>query len=143
MKNIIKRSLLIAEKTIVVICIVMVFGLVGDGDFSLSEIRQIFLYGALLGVFIGASVSIFDVEKLNDKAAYIMHFTAGYLALNVLEGLIFSGTLLPQSPPINYLYKFLIYSAAYLIITFIVIYKEKVTAKKMTAKIKEIKKEKA
>lgn len=138
----IKNGFYVAEKTLLVLVLCVVLGLVGNGEnFSIGFIRTIVLYGALLGFSLGVSTIIFEIEKLPLILKYLTHFAIGYILLNVLEGLIFEGVFLPSSPPINYIYKFIIFCVAYATISFLQVQQEKLTVRKMAkniAKIKEI-----
>ena len=139
MKDFIRNGLYTAEKTIVIMCILTACGIVSNGDISLEVFRRIMIYSAALGFFIGGSLFVFDIEKLNTKVAYVIHFVGGYAALNILEGLISEGRLLPSSPPINYLFKLVIYLVAYVLVVAVSAYSEKRMAKKMADRIEEIK----
>ncbi len=135
----IRKILFTIEKTILVMSIVIAIGLFNDGNLSLQSFRELLLFSALVGTVIGVGFFLFEMEKLNIKLAYAVHFLLGYIAINIFEGVIFFGTLLPKSPPINYLFKLLFFFVAYLIITLVEIYNEKRIAKKMYKKIEKIK----
>lgn len=143
MKDFFRRGLGRAGHAIIVMSIVMWFGLAGDmnmkGYITLEHYRVIMMYSVLVGFFIGATTILFDLDSMTQKQAYIIHFSLGYIALNVFEGIIISRTLLPTSPPINYLLKLVIYSLAYIVITLIIHYKEKRQVLKINQKIEQIK----
>lgn len=139
MKNIIRKAIYITEKTIIVVIITMALGLINNGNLSLLVFRKVLLFSVLLGLVIGLTIPLFDIDKLNTKIAYLLHFIVGYSALNILEGLVFNGTVLPNSPPLNYLYKLIVFILAYVIVAIANYIKEKRNAEKMSIKIEEIK----
>ncbi len=139
MMKIIKNAIYTTEKTIVVISLVLAIGLINNGNLSLEVYRKTLLFGASLGFVLGLSQFIFDLEKFNLKVSYIIHFILGFAALNVLEGVIFNGTFLPLSSPINYISKFVIFTTAYIAVTLANVFHEKRDAKVMLEKIKSIK----
>lgn len=140
MKEYIQRAIDITEKTIVVVAIILALGLINDGNLSLMIFRKVLLFGALLGLVIGLTLPIFDLEKFDIKIAYLIHLVIGFSALNILEGVVFTGTFLPTSPPINYLYKLGVFVIAYALVTVVSIFNEKRKVEKMSERIDEIKK---
>ncbi len=139
MKNFIIKVVWTIEKTVVAMCVMTAFGLVSGDNFTLDSFRKIMIFSICVGAVIGISRLLFDVERLNTKVSYVIHFIIGYASFNILEGVVFYGKFLPQAPAIGYLYKLAAFFVIYLIIAAVEVYNQKSDIKKMSERIREIK----
>lgn len=141
--KLLKRGIYVAEKVIVAISLMACFGIVGDmnrnGFITLEDYRTVILYCLILGFLIGISIGIFDIDRLDIKLAYAIHFVIGYVLMVVVEGVLLHGSILPTSQPRSYLFKLFWYFVAYTAISLIEYFKSKWEIDRMNKKINEIK----
>ncbi len=141
MKSILRRTLKITEKTVIIVFILLSLGAIGEigADFTIQFIRMVLLYGIVIGGLIGFSLIIFDIERWNIKVKLITHFTLSFIIMNVAEGLVFQNKFLPTSDPVAILLKFLILLVSYVVVALLNIKSEKVVAEKLNEKLRILK----
>ncbi len=138
----IRRAVYAIEKVIVVMSLLACLGFVGDmgnyGYITLENYRIVIMYCAILGLFLGLSYKIFEIDKLRIQYAYLIHFSLGFITLVVVESFILRGTIIPGGYIMDYVLKLVLYFVAYTIVSILEYLKTKWEVNKMNIKIKEV-----